>query len=182
MAAQFLKVHYNYELTITKDDYIWANRWEKGIHCSKDNGHTWQKDTAGLEKQEYVSPIFSLADTAHLALSVHSMKIIKSTDGGLTWTPINTPEYSVSMFVTDDNAIIAQNQNQFRLHKSVDGGNTYRQVLSVKVAYGTLSRHNFKQFGDTYYVLAPGGGAWKTKDFEEFEKLFAFDIQRRSFY
>lgn len=30
-------------------------------------------------------------------------------------------------------------------------------------------------------MLAPGGGVWKTKDFEQFEKLFSFDLQHNLF-
>jgi hypothetical protein len=30
-------------------------------------------------------------------------------------------------------------------------------------------------------VLAPGGGVWKTKDFEKFEELVTFSLQRNLF-
>jgi photosystem II stability/assembly factor-like uncharacterized protein len=172
---------YHYELTITKDDYIWANKWEHGVYCSKDNGITWQKNISGLEKQEELGRIFAFADNSHMAISHSSMMIMKTTDNGLTWKPINTPEYSLTMFVTDENAIIAQNQGGFRLHKSTDGGQTYRQVFSPHVEFGTTSRHLYDKFGNDYYVLAPGGGVWKTKDFEEFKELFTFTEQRNLF-
>lgn len=172
---------YHYELTITKDDYIWANKWEHGIYCSKDNGITWQKDISGLEKQEELGRIFTFADTSHMAISYHNLNILQTSDDGLTWKPINTPEYSLTMFVTDENAIIAQNQGGFRLHKSTDGGQTYKQVFSPHVAYGTSSKHLYDKFGNDYYVLAPGGGVWKTKDFEEFTELFTFSKQRNLF-
>lgn len=172
---------YHYEFYISKDDYLWANKAEYGIYCSKDNGVTWQKDTAGLENQERMGPVYTYADTAHMAISHSSMMIMKTTDNGLTWKPVNTPEYSLTMFVTDENAIIAQNQGGFRLHKSTDGGQTYRQVFSPHVEFGTTSRHLYDKFKNDYYVLAPGGGVWKTKDFEEFTKLFTFTKQRNLF-
>lgn len=172
---------YHYELTVTKDDYIWANKWEHGVYCSKNSGITWQKDTAGLINQEELGRIYSFADTSHLAISRNQLTILQTSDAGLTWKPLNTPEYSLSIFVTDENAIIAQNQRGFRLHKSVDGGHTYRQVFFAYVAFGTTSRHLFDKYGDDYYVLAPGGGVWKTKDFETFEELITFDVQRNLF-
>ncbi|HDR50554.1 MAG TPA: hypothetical protein ENN90_02885 [Mariniphaga anaerophila] len=172
---------YYYEFSISKDDYLWANKAEHGIYCSKDNGVTWQKDTAGLENQERMGPVYTFADTAHMAISHSSMMIMKTTDNGLTWKPVYTPEYALTMFVTDENAIIAQNQGGFRLHKSTDGGNTYRQVFSPYVEFGTTSRHLYDKFGADYYVLAPGGGVWKTKDFEDFTELFTFTKQRNLF-
>ncbi len=172
---------YHYELTITKDDYIWANKWERGVYCSKDNGLTWQKDTLGLTRQEELGRIFSFADTSHMAISYYNLTILQTSDDGLAWKPVNTPEYSVTMFVTDENDIIAQNQDGFRLHKSTDGGKTYRQVFAPSVDWGTSSKHLYDKFGDDYYVLAPGGGVWKTKSFEQFEELMQFSLQRNLF-
>ncbi len=172
---------YHYEFSITKDDYLWANKWDHGIYCSKDNGVTWQKDTAGLETQEELGPVYTFADTAHMAIARSNMLIMKTTDDGLTWKPVNTPEYSLTMFITDESAIIAQNQGGFRLHKSTDGGKTYKQVFAPHVEFGTTSRHLYDKFGADYYILAPGGGVWKTKDFEEFEELMRFSIQRNLF-
>ena len=154
---------------------------EYGVYCSKDNGLTWQKDTAGLITEEELGRIYFFADSAHLAISHHNLTILKTVDDGLTWTPVNTPQYSLSMFVTDENEIIAQNQNGYHLHKSVDGGKTYKEVLSVNVAFGTQSIHCFKKFKNNYYVLAPAGGVWKTKNFEQFEELIRFDRQRNLF-
>jgi len=172
---------YNFELTITKDDYIWANKWDYGVYCSKDNGITWTKDTIGLVRQEQLGRIFTFADSLHLAISHTSLTILKTSDDGTTWTPINTPEYSLTMFVTDDNTIIAQNQGGFVLHKSIDGGQSYRQVFSPNVAYGTTSWHCYDKYKNNYYVLAPGGGVWRTKDFEAFEKLTTFSLQHNLF-
>ncbi|MBK6283327.1 MAG: exo-alpha-sialidase [Draconibacterium sp.] len=172
---------YNFELTITKDDYIWANKWDYGVYCSKDNGITWTKDTIGLDRQEQLGRIFTFDDSLHLAISHANLTILKTSDDGITWSPINTPEYSLTMFVTDDNAIIAQNQGGFVLHKSTNGGQSYRQVFSPHVEYGTTSWHCYDKFKNNYYVLAPGGGVWRTKSFEEFENLITFSLQHNLF-
>ena len=172
---------YHFELTITKDDHIWANKWEHGIYCSMDEGATWQKDTFGLTNQEELGRIFLFEDTCHMAISYANLTIHKTSDNGLTWEQVNTPEHSLSMFVTNNNDIIAQNQNGFNLHKSSDGGKTYQSVFRASVAFGTSSKHCYDIFDNDYYVLAPGGGVWKTKDFEDFEELMRFTQQRRLF-
>jgi hypothetical protein len=171
----------NFELTVTKDDYIWVNKWEREVYCSKDNGQTWARDTIGIDKRGQLGRVFNFTDSLHMAISSANLTILQTADNGITWKPINTPEYSLTMFVTDDNAIIAQNQDGFKLHKSTDGGLTYRQVFNPHVAYGTTSWHCYDKFKNSYYVLAPGGGVWKTKDFEEFENLITFSVQRNLF-
>ena len=173
---------YHFELTVTKDDYLWANKWERGVYCSKDGGKTWQKDTIGLAVQEELGSVYLYGDGSHLALSHNKLQILQTFDDGISWNPINTPKGSLTMFVTDENAIIAQGQEGgFTLYKSTDSGKSYNQVLSPNVAYGTTSWHCYQKFRNFYYILAPGGGVWKTKDFEKFEELVTFSLQRNLF-
>jgi photosystem II stability/assembly factor-like uncharacterized protein len=172
---------YHFELSVTKEDFIWANKWDYGVYCSKDNGLTWTKDSTGLENQEQLGRVFSFIGNSHLALSHNKLVILQTFDNGKTWGPIPTPEYSLTIFVTDENEIIAQNQGGFNLHKSSDSGKTYKKVFSPNVAYGTTSWHCYDKFKDYYYVLAPGGGVWKTRDFEKFEELVTFSLQRNLF-
>lgn len=171
-----------YQLCISKDDNIWVSEWKYGVYCSKDNGLSWTKDTIGLDDQEEVINVFYFLGNSHLTLSHNRNVIIRTDDDGITWYPIKTPEYTLSMFVTDENAIIAQGQEGgFTLYKSIDSGETYKKVFSPYVAYGTTSWHCYQKFRDFYYVLAPGGGVWKTKDFEDFEELVTFSLQRNLF-
>ena len=171
-----------YKLTVTNDDYIWANKWEYGVYCSKDGGASWQKNTAGLEVEEELSRIY-LFTNSHLALSPYQIKVLQTFDDGKTWEAINTPETSLNFFVTDENEIIAFNQERgFSLLKSNNAGLTYKRVLSGSVAFITLPMsHTFKKFKNNYFILAPGGGIYKTKDFEDFEKMVSFDLQRHLF-
>lgn len=171
--------NYNFELSISKDDYIWVSRWDQDMHCSKDGGFTWQKDTSGTANDHPLGPVYLFNDTSHLALG---LKIKQTFDGGITWSALNTPKYPSTLFVTDENELILQGQqNGFTLYKSNDQGNTYRQVFAPVVAFGTTSWHCYDKFKNDYYVLAPGGGVWKTKDFEHFEKLITFSLQRNLF-
>jgi photosystem II stability/assembly factor-like uncharacterized protein len=171
--------NYHFELSVSKDDYIWASRWDKDMHCSTDGGLSWRKDTSGIPNNVPLGPVYQFNDTSHLALAL----IIKQTfDDGITWKDLNTPQYPSTLFVTAKNEIILQNQDGgFTLHKSTDFGKTYKKVFSPNVAYGTTSWHCYDKFKNYYYVLAPGGGVWKTKDFEEFEELITFSLQRNLF-
>ena len=170
---------YNFELSISSDDYIWASRWDKDMHCSTDGGLNWKKDTTSIPNKVPLGPVYLFNDTSHLALALN----IKQTfDSGITWKDLNTPQYPSTLFVTGKNEIILQNQDGgFTLHKSSDSGKTYKKVFSPNVAYGTTSWHCYDKFKDYYYVLAPGGGVWKTRDFEKFEELVTFSLQRNLF-
>ena len=172
---------YYFELSISKDDYLWANKSDYGVFCSKDKGLTWTKDTTGLIDQEQLSRVFCFGDTSHIALSYSQQSIIRTDDNGISWYPVNTPEYSQTIYISDNNTIITQNQNGFTLNKSSDEGQSYKQVFRTYTAFGTTSDHCYDHFRDEYYVLAPGGGVWKTKNFEEFEELMTFTLQRNLF-
>ncbi|KAF0236650.1 MAG: hypothetical protein FD181_2554 [Prolixibacteraceae bacterium] len=171
--------NYHFELSVSKDDYIWVSRWDNDMHCSIDGGISWRKDTTSVPNNVPLGPVYQFNDTSHLALALN----VKQTfDDGMTWKDLNTPQYSSTLFVTGENEIILQNQDGgFTLHKSSDSGKTYKKVFSPNVAYGTTSWHCYDKFKDYYYVLAPGGGVWKTKDFEKFEELITFSLQRNLF-
>ena len=171
--------NYHFELSVSKDDYIWVSRWDNDMHCSTDGGLTWRKDTTSIPNNVPLGPVYQFNDTSHLALALN---IKQTLDGGMTWKDLNTPQYSSTLFVTGKNEIILQNQDGgFTLHKSSDSGKTYKKVFSPYVAYGTTSWHCYDKFKNYYYVLAPGGGVWKTRDFEKFEELITFSLQRNLF-
>jgi photosystem II stability/assembly factor-like uncharacterized protein len=168
---------YNFELSISKDDFIWVSRWDKNMYCSTDNGHTWQKDTSIIAPNKPLGPVYQFNNSSHLALA---QNIMQTFDGGVSWKVLNTPKYQSTLYITDKNDIILQNQ-EGGLYKSTDSGLTFNKVLTPHVAFGTTSWHCFDRYKNNYYVLAPGGGVWKTKDFEEFENLITFSVQRNLF-
>jgi hypothetical protein len=171
--------NYHFELSISKDDYIWVSRWDNDMHCSKDGGVTWQKDTSGIATDHPLGPVYWYKDNSHLSLGLN---IRQTFDAGITWKALNTLQYPSTLFVTDENEIILQGQEGgFTLYKSTDLGKTYKKVFSPNVAYGTTSWHCYDKFKNYYYVLAPGGGVWKTTDFEKFEELITFSLQRNLF-
>jgi photosystem II stability/assembly factor-like uncharacterized protein len=171
--------NYHFELSVSKDDFIWASRWDKDMHCSTDGGLSWRKDTTSIPNNVPLGPVYLFYDTTHLALALN----LKQTfDDGITWKDLNNPKYPSTLFVTGKNEIILQGQEGgFTLFKSTDSGKTYKKVFSPYVAYGSTSWHCYDKFKNHYYVLAPGGGVWKTKDFEKFEELITFSLQRNLF-
>jgi hypothetical protein len=171
--------NYHFELSVSKDDFIWVSRWDNYMHCSTDGGLSWRKDTTSIQNNVPLGPVYLLNDTSHLALALN----IKQTfDDGITWKDLNNPKYPSTLFVTGKNEIILQGQEGgFTLYKSADLGKTYKKVFSPYVAYGTTSWHCYDKFKNYYYMLAPGGGVWKTKDFEKFEELITFSLQRNLF-
>ncbi|MDO8952385.1 MAG: sialidase family protein [Draconibacterium sp.] len=171
--------NYHFELSVSKDDYIWVSRWDNDMHCSIDGGISWRKDTTSIPNNVPLGPVYLFNNTSHLALALN----LKQTfDDGITWKDLNNPKYPSTLFVTGKNEIILQGQEGgFTLYKSTDTGKTYKKVFSPNVAYGSTSWHCYDKFKNYYYVLAPGGGVWKTKDFEKFEELITFSLQRNLF-
>lgn len=173
--------NYAFDLSISDDDYIWVTKWGYGVYCSKDNGLTWTKDTVGLDDQEALGRVFCFSDTSHVALSQSRSVVLKTDDDGISWSPINSPQFLSTIYVTNDNALITQASGGFILYKSTDSGENYKKVFQPAVAIITTSSHCYDKFKEDYYVLAPGGGVWKTKDFEDFEQLMTFNLQRNLF-
>ncbi len=42
--------------------------------------------------------------------------------------------------------------------------------------------HVYNKFENDYYVLAPGSGVWKTRDFEDFELLLRVDTFQQKLF
>ncbi|MCK4345597.1 MAG: exo-alpha-sialidase [Bacteroidales bacterium] len=160
-----------FELFVTYDNYIWVTRWDHGIRGSGDGGLTWTKDTIGLDTQEQMNDVYRLSNGTLLSLSLNKLAILRSEDDGKTWTPFNTPQYSLKIFVTENDEIIACNQDYgFSIYKSTDLGGTYIRKYSCSPKLGTSPmKHFFHKYGGIYYVMVPGYGILKTPDFESFE-------------
>jgi photosystem II stability/assembly factor-like uncharacterized protein len=171
-----------YNFNITSDDYLWATKASFGVYCSKDKGLTWTQDTTKMISTGYLGPIYKYGNS-YLCMSNNPMSIIKTSDDGITWETVNTPEASLSMFVPNDSTIIAQNQGGFILNKSTDDGESYKQVFvpSTTMGGGNLW-HVYNKFENNFYVLAPGGGVWKTRDFDKFEPVLKISSYQQKLF
>ena len=171
-----------YNLTITSDDFLWATKTSYGVCCSKDKGLTWTHDTTEIARTGTLGPVYKYGDS-YMSMSSNPMSVIITSDGGITWETVHTPEASLSMFVPNDTTIIAQNQGGFKLNKSTDNGKTYKLVHDANASMGGGNLwHVYNTFENDYYVLAPSGGVWKTKDFEEFELLQRIDTFQQKLF
>ena len=165
---------YYYYMTVTPAGYIWASspEYEYSLHCSRNGGQTWSKDTIGLQPKELIGDIFRLGNGDILFYSLN-MHLYKSTDDGKSWESMQSPEYSTKLYVTDNDEIIMFNQeNGLSIHKSTDLGQTYTKVYNVMPEYGTSMSKIIQKWKGVYYILIPGYGIIKTVDFENFETFW----------
>jgi hypothetical protein len=167
-------------LSITKDDYIWATKWNYGVRCSTNGGHNWQKDTIGLVEHDYLGGVYKFGDS-HIVLSKSQGRILQTFDNGITWNIINS-NYFTGLYVTPQKEIITYNSNMGRtLYKSVDNGLSFSEVLSVNASYAVWpTQHVFCWGNNSYFVVTPGA-VYQTKDFENFNKIKSIEKQSNIF-
>jgi photosystem II stability/assembly factor-like uncharacterized protein len=90
--ANGMRATYIRSLLFTSQGDLFAGTWAAGIGRTSDRGHTWTQAAQG-----YVNDIVTvdgLAETPSGELFAAMGAIIKSTDGGSTWTSV-TPGYDV---------------------------------------------------------------------------------------
>jgi len=166
---------YYFDLWITNDDDLWATVYGNGLWHSKDGGLTWSNPANGADKSTSISGMYRLKNNWIVSLispTGQGMSVMKSEDEGKTWTALITPNYPYSLFVTKNDVIIVLTQTDGGIYKSTDLGKTYNRVYSASVAFNTGSPQSYVQkFGPDYYIIIPGYGVLKTKDFDHFETL-----------
>lgn len=109
-----------------------------GIFKSIDGGETWRKLKlpAGSKTSEFWRII--LVDSRTIfALGLNGAKpdaavgIIKSTDGGTTWTtinPVGPPIFNFDVSVKNPSVLYAVGRDDFRIFKSEDGGASWTSI------------------------------------------------------
>ena len=160
---------YYYDFWITSDGDLWATAPEAGTWHSGDGGVSWSNAGAG-----YLSGIYRMKNGWLIAKFGDPFALKKSTDNGLTWTPVQTPGYPYNFYVTQNDEIILTIQGpSVGIYKSNDSGTTFTPVHSVPVSFGTsLIYPQFHKYKSWYYFLVPGYGILKTEKFEQFETIF----------
>jgi photosystem II stability/assembly factor-like uncharacterized protein len=158
-----------FHFVVSSDKYIWVTTNGYALRCSRDGGETWTIDSIGLAPNELLGYVFRLSNGTLLFHSLNH-NLYKSEDDGKTWSPVQTPEYSIKLYVTVKDEIILCNQlDGFSIYKSTDLGKHFHRVYQVWPEYGFLMDHVFHKFKGFYYVLVPGYGILKTGDFNTFE-------------
>ncbi len=122
-----------------------------------DGGANWFTRVQGTNAKGLQDVFFSDASTG-FAVSVNSA-MLKTTDGGNTWTP-NGLGWLSSVFFTDNNTGYGT-RDAGRLYKTTDGGATWSTLAS-----GTTQDLNAAFFTDpaTGYVVGASGTIIKTTD------------------
>ena len=160
----------HFELYITADDKVWVSRWGYPLRHSADGGQSWIEAQSGIENNPQVNEVFSLSNGHFLTLSDADRTLYRSTDDGVNWEAINTPEGAAKIYVTpEDDIIVLTQRNGLSLYQSSDEGQTYEGKYAMEVDYysspmGTV----FHKYGSDYYICMTGGGIVKTSNFETF--------------
>ena len=166
-----LMPEYYANIVVSPNKYIWASLSNSGLQCSRDGGLSWTIDTIGIGKQQLVD-IYRLSNGTWLLQPV-GWQTYKSTDDGKTWTPFASPDRPLKLFVTPDDQIIYCTQlDGFSIFKSTDLGATYNKVYSAMPVFSGWMGKTFYKFKDFWYVLIPGYGVVKTKDFTNYSTLW----------
>jgi len=158
---------------ITNDGDLWATGYYSGLWHSSDGGKTWINPANGNDKNDYIVGINRLKDGSLLSISGMTQLLMKSEDNGKNWTSFESPKYLGNLYMTEKQEIIVSDYTTpANFFLSDDKGKSFRKIHSVLVSYATGSfEPNIQKFGSYYYILVPGTGILKTKNFEQFETI-----------
>ena len=175
----FPERNYLSHLNITYNDYLWVNNsysvddvavyaWRYSTDC----GQTWI--STDLKRNSNFADIYRLSDDSFITADWRDGKyILYQSKNGVNWLPISEkfPTYPMGIFVSEKDEIIVYGKGydaSIIIYKSTDLLKTFSGKYSIPIEWSS-SANFFEKFNDTYYMCFPGGGAFKTKDFENFD-------------
>ena len=151
-------------------DYIYAVGDNGKVSKSSDGGNTWIAQSSKFTNSAY-SFIFGVwckdKDNCYLnGGDENSAGIVKTTDGGTTWSKkITSGVFFEECYFADANTGYAVGANDFGgdgvIAKSTDGGNSWNVV---KIITGEWGNSLYCTDANTCYVAATGGAILKTSD------------------
>jgi hypothetical protein len=160
-------INYYFNVSISKDNYIWVSTYNLPTKYSKDSGQTWNE--LGSEISTHgIGDVFRLNDGSLVLHGADCCSLFRSVDEGVTWTKLTTPGYTNKVYVTDKDEIFV-NAQPFTLYKSTDYGVTFKYVYAASPEWNSSIDNIFYKVGNFYYVLVPGWGILKSTDLENFE-------------
>jgi len=166
-------------LNITNNDYIWANNNFSSVdgetvytswRYSTDRGQTWV--STNYKTYSTLGNIYSFSDNSFMAVDINNDLILNQSINGTYWSKSSKklPNNVMGMLVTEKDEIILYGQvdASIVIYKSTDFLTTFSQVCSVPINWPS-TRNFVEKYKDSYYFCFPGGGIFRTKDFETFD-------------
>lgn len=155
---------------------------DAGIWKTTDGGDNWVKLTGGLPTGEHSRVGITISSSnpnllyaVYVATDYNPVDVYRSTDGGLTWTPLNIYANGVPGNVMggfgwyfgqihinpyNNNHLILQGVDQY---VSNDGGMSWQINVPTWDTYEVhADKHAVLFFGPTTYIIATDGGLYKT--------------------
>ncbi len=170
---------YNIHVQISNDNYIWVSAYDRNALYSKDQGLTWED--AGIDFPYWgYGDIFRLKDGSLVSQGSDCCSLSRSFDEGVTWSSIPVAGYLNKLYVTDKDEIIIC-VNPFMLYKSTDYGTTFSPLYGVNPEWGSSMENIFNKVNNFYYILAPGWGILKSKDFSQID-IYWINFNLRELY
>ena len=158
--------------SVSNDNWLWVFYFDHPTLYSSDGGETWNEAGGGIASIGY-GDVYRLKDGSLLIHGSDCCSLHRSSDNGLTWTPIVTPGYSIKLFVDENGDVfIVTQENGISIYRSADYGATFNLVHNVYPEWVSVMDNTFTRFGDFYYVMIPGYGILKSKDLIQFEDFY----------
>ncbi|MEM9264412.1 MAG: YCF48-related protein [Cyanobacteria bacterium P01_F01_bin.13] len=105
-----------------------------GIFLSDDRGETWRRSNSGLNTLD-IGLLYSLPSDIQVMLAAGADGgLLRSNDGGQTWTPVVDANQSFSALTEDENNTLWAGNESGQLFRSNNGGQSWQPLLTVSDA------------------------------------------------
>jgi photosystem II stability/assembly factor-like uncharacterized protein len=136
----------------TNTQKMFAGFLTGGLWMTSDGGTNWTLTDANMPDEAY-SDIDVCRDTPNTVYAISTSRVIKSTDGGLTWAATTLTSagytgkaYDIAVSPTDPNVVVARWST--RIYRTADGGVTWTQIVTSLPNYSIWDCSNHSEMLD----------------------------------